>query len=803
MIKNFFKSAWRSIIRQRTVSLINIFGLAIGMWAAMLIFMWVQNEFSYDRHYADSKNTYLVKSFVGLGETSPSVWENSPYMLGLKAQEQLPEVVKMTRIGSARYQAGWFNIKGNFTKETSSAFIDSSWFEVFPAKVISGSIRAFNENPYSIILTEKKAKQYFGNANPIGEIIRIDTADFRVQAVIADNPTHTSFRYESFLPIALQMLTPQGKKNILHWGNYNYLTFLQLLPAANPVKVEQKLTDIVLRERNREKKDMAAGLISLADMHFDKSIDNPSLIRGDRKTVTIFSVLGILLLIIACINYVNLTTARATLRIKEVSIRKIVGAERKQLLAQFVLESLLISVIALLIAMTGVYISLPFFNQLTENEFTLSAYSSAVWLVAGGTLLVSVILSSIYPALLLSSFRPIAIFSGRNIFSLKSVSLRKVLVTSQFTLSVILIICTIVVYRQMQFISKQSDTFNKSQVFSFNLPFSIYRKYQDEERMQMMDRMAQQLTALSSVAGVTRTNGGSVINMTSWSSGNNNDWDGRQKDFEPKISFFETDSSFKSLLNLQVADGRWFLPGTADQHNVILNETAVKEFGIRQPVIGQRFTARGDTGVIVGVVKDFYYKKLQEKTGPVVILNQTKYASTYLVKSHPGRTIEARDQAEKIWKQAFINDPFPYQFLNDEFETLYRTEKKVFLLVQIFSFLAIFISCLGLFGLAAFTAERRQKEIGIRKVIGASVPSIVSLISKEFVMLILIAFVIASPLAWWAMDSWLQDFAYRTSVSWWIFALAGAVTILIAFATLSYHAIRAAMANPVKALRTE
>jgi len=802
MILNHLKTAVRNIRFQRGTSMINIGGLAIGMWAAILIFIWVQNELSFDKHHKDAGNIYLVKNYIGLDQPTPSVWENSPYLLGQKAQEQLPEILKVTRIAPSNYQDIYFNIKGNFTKESRGAYVDSTWFNFFPSKVISGSIAAFNENPYSLILTEKIAKKYFGNENPVGETIRIDSNDYRVQAVIADNPTYSSFQSDIFFPLSVKMLSAEGKRNQLSWGNYNYQTFVKLTPIARVKTVEEKLSSLVIKERKREKIDMKAGLISLSDMHFDKSIDNPAMLRGEKKSVIIFSVLGILLLAIACINYVNLTTARATLRIKEVSIKKIVGAERKQLFFQFVIESFLISLASLIIAILAIYVSLPFFNKLTDKQFSLTANSTAIAMVALGTMIVSVILSSLYPALLLSSFKPVAIFSGRNVFSIKSGSLRKILVTTQFTLSILLIIATIIVYRQMQFINRESSTYNKEQIFSFSIPYKIYRQLKPEERINYFSTIQKELLAQSSIDRVCRFNGGSLINMTSWSSGGS-DWEGRPKDFEPKISFFETDTSFLGLLNLQMAEGRWFLPTSADQHNSIVNETAVKELNLSAPVIGKRFIARGDTGIIVGVVKDFYYRKLNEKTGPVVINNNQQYATTFFVKSIAGRTMEAKNAAEKIWKGFVPNEPFPYKFLNDEFETLYRTEQNVFLLVQIFSSLAIFISCLGLFGLAAFTAERRRKEIGVRKVIGASVMDIVSLISRDSLQLVGIAFVIASPLAWWAMDNWLQDFAYRTSIAWWIFAVAGSLTILVAIVTLSYHAIKAATANPVRSLRSE
>lgn len=803
MGKTYFKTAWQNIRHQNVTSIINIAGLAIGMWASILIFIWVQNELNFDTSYKDAKDIFLVKNYIGTDKEDVSIWENSPYQLGNKAQETIPEIVKVARIQPKKYPVPYVNADGNFIKEENIAYVDSSWFSMFAPALLSGSIHAFNNNPFSILLTESKAKKYFGRQNPVGQTLRIDTVDYKVQGVLADNPANTSFNFDMFLPLAASTVTPDQKKELSYWGNYNFLTFVQLLPSANPSNVEKQLTAILNKERKRADNDLSAGLVSLPGMHFEKSVQNPDLLRGDKKTVTIFSILGVLLLSIACINYVNLTTARASLRTKEVSIRKIVGAGRIQLFFQFITESFFISFIALLIAVIGIGISLPYFNSFTEKSFVFSVYSANIWMILGATLLLSVLLSSIYPAMLLSSFKPIAFFRGNTIFKLKTVSLRKGLVITQFTLSIVLIVASIIIYRQMQFIKNQSSSVDKSQLFSFSLPFKIFRSYETEERIQLMELFKQQLLAQSSVQDVSRMNGGSIINMNSWSSGNNTDWDGRDKNFEPKISFFETDSSLKNILNLKVTEGRWFRDGAADKNNSVLNETAIKELNIRKPVIGQRFVARGDTGTIIGVVKDFYYKSLHEKIGPVVIRQSPEMSSTYIVKTVPGRTMEAKEAAEKIWETYFPADPFPYSFLNDEYEALYRGEQKVFVLVGIFSLLAIIISCLGLFGLAAFTAERRRKEIGIRKVLGASVTNIVAIVSREFVLLIVIAFVAASPLALWAMNNWLKDFAYRITIAWWVFAGAGLLTVIIALATISYHAVKAAIQNPVKSLRTE
>ncbi|HMI78647.1 MAG TPA: FtsX-like permease family protein, partial [Ferruginibacter sp.] len=546
------------------------------------------------------------------------------------------------------------------------------------------------------------------------------------------------------------------------------------------------------------------GLIGLQDLRFENDLQQSVMEHSDKQVTYIFAALGILLLLIACINYVNLTTARAMLRAKEVSIKKIVGAEKRQLFIQFITESVMISLLALLVTLCITQLALPLFNQFTEKNFTLSFTSPGLWLVIGGTLLVTILLTSIYPAVLLSSFKPLSVFRGVNILKVKNASLRKGLVIVQFSISIVLIVGTIVMYRQLQFINRQNTAYDRSQLMSFFIPYKILGKYEKDMRPQLTESVKKELVSETSIEDVSVLNQGSVINMDGFSSGDSNDWDGREKDFTPAIAFFYADTSFKKILNLEMKEGRWYETGNvSDKHNSILNETAVREFNIHKPVIGQRFVSQGDTGVIIGVVKDFYYKSLHEKIGPVVIRIENEYSSNFLVKTAPGKIIAATESAEKVWKKFFPAEPFSYKFLNEEFDKLYHADRKVSVLIWIFSGIAIFISCLGLFGLAAFTAERRVKEIGIRKILGAGIPNIVSLLSREFVYMVLLSMVIAFPVAWLAMNKWLQNFAYKINIAWWIFLVAAVIALAIALLTISYQAIKAAIANPVKSLRTE
>ena len=802
MLKHYFKIAWQSLLHQRLNSVINISGLSIGMAASLLIFLWVSNELSFDKFHKDSATIYRLKNYLAIDKKDTWVWENSPYLLGDELQKKLPEVLAVTRIKPISWENVHFNIKGEFVAEGNCAYVDSTWFSVFRYDFIYGGAGDFNSHPLSIVFTESKAKKYFGNENPLGKTIRIDTLDYVIRGVVKDIPPNSSLQFDVLFPIAARRNSPASIKDDESWSNFNYLTFVKLNPSASIKELPAKITKIL--SDNKKSDNIKTGLIALADIHFENDLQSSVIEHGNRNVVLVFSILGVLLLVIACINYVNLATARASLRAKEVSIKKINGAGRGQLFMQFVVESVMVSIISLLFTILIVKLALPSFNQFTGKNFLFSFSDKLLWMIIGCTLLASVILTSIYPAILLSSFKPIAIFRGFNALKIKDSSLRKTLVVVQFTIATVLIIGTIVIYRQLKFINEQNTAYDKSQVLSFSISYKLLSKYKKNGSTQLLNSIKQELLGRSAVSEVATMNQGSVIDMQGFSSGGSNDWDGRDKDFMPAIGFFYTDTSFKKILNLEMIQGRWYEPGnTADEHNSVLNETAVREFNIRKPVIGQRFVSQGDTGVIIGVVKDFYYKSFHEKIGPVVIKNVNDGNSTFLIKSAPGKTIEVQKAAKDVWNKFFASDPFVYKFLDEEFEKLYRADHKTAVLVWLFSGIAIFLSCLGLFALAAFTAERRTKEIGVRKVLGASVAGIVSLLSKEFIMLVIISLIIATPVAWWALTKWLQDFAYRIDISFIFFIAAGIITLIIALATVSVHAIKAAISNPIKSLRTE
>jgi putative ABC transport system permease protein len=418
-------------------------------------------------------------------------------------------------------------------------------------------------------------------------------------------------------------------------------------------------------------------------------------------------------------------------------------------------------------------------------------------------LLAAVVLNSIYPALLLSSFKPMSIFRGNSVLHVKDTSLRKGLVVVQFTFSICLIIGVITIYRQLNYVNSQNPGYKREQVLTISMPISAFYKYKDEARGALFGSLKQSLLSQSGVSAVSMMGTHSIQDNQNLSSGGT-DWDGRAKGFEPSIAFFNVDADYTKIVKLNMLQGRWFIPGDqADKRNAVLNETAAKEFNLRKPYVGQRFVSRGDTGQVIGIVKDFNYKSMHEKISPAIFKNDQDWVNTFLIGIVPGKQAETIKKIEAVWGQYFVGDPLEYTFLDQEFDKLYKDDVKSSGLMSVFAIVAVIISSLGLFGLAAFTAEQRGKEIGIRKVLGATVSGMVTLLSRDFIILVLAALLIAAPLAGWLMGKWLENFAYRINIGWWVYPAAGIIAIVIAFVTISFQALKAAMANPVKSLRSE
>jgi len=800
MFRNYLKTAWRTLWKNKATSLINLFGLSIGMTAAVFIFLWVQNELSFDNYHPGKENIYRITNAVKVNKDETWVWESSPMLMGETAVKDIPEVQRSAMVIINSWGGPLLNIYHKAFTEKTTAWIDKTWFKIFHYDFVAGNTAAFEKDPFSVILTESKAKKYFGKANAIGQVIKVDTVNYTVQGIIKDNPVNSSFRFDILLQMDGRLSNPAVLKNDKGWNNFGYTTFLQLRPGVNKASIEKRLNTLLKSKRDNDNIDVSLQLLN--GMYFETDLQSSDMPHGNKKTTYIFSLLGILLLVTACINYVNLTTAKASLRAKEVSVKKIVGAKRAHLFFQFVVESLIISLSGLVIAFELIQLCLPLFNTITEKNFHLPVTSPSMWKVLGGTLIFSTILNGLYPALLLSSFKPLYVFRGKSILKLSDGAVRKGLVVFQFTLSMILITGTLIIYSQLKYMQTTNPGYNVAQVMSIQIPYKVYDAFPDEKgRARFFMTFKNELQSKSNIASVC-SGGSEIVNIGGISSGNA-DWDGRDTTFNPSVTQLSADAGFQKMFQLQMKDGRWFKAGTEDYHNYILNETAAGLFNMHKPVIGQRFTFGGDTGRIIGIVKDFYFKSMHEKIGPLVLSYNRGSDSYFFIKTAPGNIQAAIHAVENVWNKFVSDQPFNYNFLDDNFNTLYKNDIKTSRLILIFSVIAVILSAMGLFGLAAFTTEQRTKEIGIRKVLGASVQQITGLLSKDFITLVFIAIVIATPVAWWVMNKWLQEFAYRIKLTAWLFMAAGLLAVIIALLSVSIHAIKAAIANPVRSLRTE
>jgi putative ABC transport system permease protein len=797
MLKNYLRTTLRNLTRNAATSGLNILGLAVGMTAAILIFLWVDNELTFDSYHPGASRIYRVTAYL---TSAKWTWENTPLRLAPSLRNEVPGAEKVASLKTGNtitIEAG-----GELFDEKQCAYIDSNWFSLFHYDFLAGDATSFFHHPQSLILTESKAKKYFGDKNPIGQTLSIDTIPYRIAAVIRDNPANSSFAFDVLMPIDAWLADSSHRKEDMGWGNYHYLTFVKLHPDIDTAAANKAINAIVTRNSSGPN-ETRMSLTPLREIHFETNIPTHSVIhRSNRKTVYIFSILGAFLLLIACINYVNLTTARAAERAKETGIRKLVGAARSSLFTQFLIESLAVSALSLILTLLLVRLSLPLFRHLTDTTIRNPFTNPDTWKIIGTTLLAATVLNGIYPALLLSSFHPLHVLKGRILLNFKDVYLRKSLVVLQFTFSIILIAGTIIIQRQLNYIQHTQPGFDRSQLLTVWLPWQLFRGQDDEQVGAFKADLKQQLLAYPAITDVAFASD-NLVGLSTANSGSA-DWDGHDTSYRPTVYQLNADADFLHATNLQLQQGRWFdAAHSTDRHNFILNETAVREFNLHKPVLGQRFSFLHDTGVVIGVVKDFHFASLHTKIGPLVIHNHPSSALLAYIRTAPGKIPEALAAARKRWRQYVPNKPFAYDFLDEAFDNQYKSDARTSTLILLFSGIAILISCLGLLGLAAFTARQRIREIGIRKIMGATVIDILTLLSRDFLKLVILSVLIATPIAWWTMHSWLQDFAYHIPLRSWTFVAAGLLAIGIALLTVAAQTLRAARANPVKNLRTE
>jgi putative ABC transport system permease protein len=783
MLKNYFKIAIRSLLKSKLFSFINIFGLALGMSCSLLIWLWVKDEISFNTFYPDLGNIYYVhsasdyKGQKSVGDITPGPWMEV-------IEKEVPDVKAITKLTWNRELL--VKVGEESTKE-SGIYATTDFFKVFQTPFVAGNAKSPIAQPTSIAISRKLSEKYFGKTDAVGKTINLDNAkNFVVSAVFEDIPQNASVRFDWIVNFKVQ-----EEDWMKTWGNFSFKTYLRLSPQADPSHAEQVMQKVIKKNSPPQFASFPI-LQGLKDVYLYSTYENLKPVGGRIEYIKVFSIVAVFILLIACVNFMNLATARSIKRAKEVGVRKVVGAEKKFLIMQFMGESLIVSMLAAVLALVFVILLLPTFNNVVEKHITLNLTDPSLYLSIITLVLITGIVAGSYPALYLSSLQPIRILKGRLSFSNRGVFLRKGLVVFQFGLSVFLIIGMLVIGRQMKYIQTKRLGLDRENVLYISLEGDLNNK---------LETFRQEITSSPFVSAATTT--GEIPTNISGSSGDL-DWDGRDKDLVNTVSATFVGYDFTKTMNIQLVGGRDFskdFPG--DTANYIVNEAAVRMMKMDDPV-GKQVKFWMGKGTIVGVMKDFHLGTFHSAIQPLILVNYKGLNTAFMmIRTKPGKTQEALAHIEKTTRAFNPNYPFSYHFMDENYEKMYRSEMIVNTLIKYFGILAIVISCLGLLGLAAFTAEQRTKEIGIRKVLGANVSSVIALLSKDFVKLIIIAIILASPVAWYVMDKWLKDFAYRIDLNWEIFALAGAIAICVAIFTVSFQSVKAALMNPVKSLQTE
>jgi putative ABC transport system permease protein len=795
MIKNYLVVAFRNLWRHKAFSLINVLGLTVGMTAFFLIFLYVRFELSYDSFNHNADRTYRIvadlKTPTETLNTSGPAWAVGAFIRG-EFPDQVDAAVRIA-------QNSFLFRKGDIKfQEEHTLMVDSAFFRVFDFKLIQGDPKTALKEPMSIVLTESAAKKYFGKTNPMGQTLLMTSDNFNavVTGVMADMPENSQVRGDVL--VSMTSVTQKFDPHLdSEWGNYGNNTFVMLKQGIDYKDFQKRLPAFLEKMDGREMKELQMFptliLEPLRRVYLYTTRDGSK--TGNITNVITFSIVAIFILLIAGFNFVNLTTARAAERAREVGIRKVVGAGEFQLARQFIGESVVLCMIAFILSVGLAALALPSFNHLSgkiisANIFTHPLYILVLLIVA----LAVGVLAGIYPAFVLASFKPLTTLKGRFSSGTKGVLLRRGLVVLQFTISIGLIIGTIVVYSQMQFMRNADLGFSKDQKM-------IIDTEGDNAKMAFRNAVAGLPNVLSvSMAGSVPGGG----NPGAYSKVENVKGEMQIAN----LDLYFVDFDYIPQYKMKILAGRTFSRdfGSDTTQAMIVNEAAMKLFGYSHPkdIIGRRFDQWGRKGTIIGVLKDFHFHSLQEVIKPLSIRIEPNGCSLVSVNVAGGPSLPGTIAAiEREWKKALPNRPFSYYFLDEFFDRQYRAEDRFGSLFLDFAVLAIFISCLGLLGLASYSTLQRTKEIGIRKVLGASVQGIVGLLSREFVVLVAISFLVATPITWYLMAKWLKDFAYKIDIGWWIFAVAGLSALVIALLTVSYQAIKAALANPVKSLRTE
>jgi len=794
MLKNYFKLAWRNLLRNKTSSFINISGLAVGMAVAILIGLWIWDELSFNKNFENYNRIAQVmqhQTFNGDVGSQTSL----PYLMG--------DELKKNYGGDFKYvsMASWTNDRiltfGEKAIAKSGNFCEPQIAQMLSLKMIKGTRSALQDN-HSIILSISTAKALFGNADPMDKLVKIDNRfDVKVTGIYEDLPYNSDFKNLTFIA-PWQLFIDKaswGEKSTNPWRNNSFQAYVQIADNADMQKVSAKIKDVKLRRVS--KADAAFNpvvfLQPMSKWHLYAEFKNGINVGGRIEFVWLFGIIGFFVLLLACINFMNLSTARSEKRAKEVGIRKAIGSLRGQLIKQFFSESLLVTAFAFLLSLLLVQLILPFFNNVADKKTTILWSNPLFWLISIAFVLITGFIAGSYPALYLSSFQPVKVLKGTFRAGRFANIPRKVLVVLQFTVSVILIIGTIVVFNQIQFAKNRPVGYSRDGLITSYLSTENIHKH--------FDAVSHELKSSGAVSEIAESSSATYyVDETD----NGFEWQGKNPSLQGDFGVVYASWDFGKTIGWKFKEGRDFSRDFAtDSSGIILNETAVKFMGMKN-VLGTTINWDGKPFHVIGVVKDMVMQSPYEPVFRTVFVTNNDAQSVINLRINPSTgTHAALAKIESVFKKYNPEQPFNFHFTDEEYAKKFGDEERIGKLAGFFAMLAIFISCLGLFGMASFVAEQRTKEIGVRKILGASVFNLWRLLSKEFVMLIIISLAIAVPIAYYSMGNWLQNYQYRTEISWWIFAAAGFGALLITLLTVSYQAIKAAIANPVKSLRTE
>jgi putative ABC transport system permease protein len=785
MLRNYFIIAWRSLHKSRVYSFINIAGLSIGLACSMFIFLWVADERSWD-NFHEKKNELNRVYINGLGDRGIQ----TQMAVNLPLWEELKHDRDIVRVAPTDWGREFLLTYGEKRLYRTGYYAGNDFLKMFSFPVVQGSAENQLKDPSTMVITESTAKALFGDEDPIGKMIRVDDqGELAVTGVTKDVPSNSSFQFQCLLPFSTYNIRePWTKQALTQWANNSFNLYVEFAKGADAQAIESRTKGLI--KKHQENSSQEVTFLPMTRWRLFGEFENGKSTTGAIVYVRMFTIIALFILVIACINFMNLATARSERRAREVGIRKSIGSKRKDLVVQFLGETFFITIIAFVFALGLVECLLPLYNDLVDKKLFIDYSNPLLWLVSVGVIVVTSLISGSYPALYLSSFQPAAVLKGKMQTGKNGTTLRRSMVTLQFFVSIALIFSTMVIYQQLNHLRNRPTGYDGERLLTIGSTGDIPKNY---------NAIKQELLASGLAEGVMR----SSSPITAIYSFMDVEWAGKREDQRSSFAVIATDYDYTKTLGVKLLQGRDYSTAYNDSTSVILNQTAVDYIGLKNP-IGETVTWNDRKYTVIGVTENVIMNSPHRQIDPLMLIFDPTWMSSVTLRLPANKnTQEALAGVEAVFKKYNPSYPFTFQFTEDEFNRKFTNIQRVGRLANLFAGLAILISCLGLFGLAAFTAEQRTKEIGIRKVLGATVSSVVVLLSKEFTRLIILAFVLAAPLAWWGMNQWLQGYDYRIAIPWWIIASAGGLAFMLAVATVSFQAIKAAVANPVKSLRNE